>query len=99
LGLRTGELKACEHMELLKQKQKAVSKRQVSKAQKPEKGYFFVTAGPFQPTINKNVYIFCITDDYSRFSWIYFGKVKSQIGKHVKDLVIHLTLQTRRSSF
>jgi hypothetical protein len=92
LGIKvTGELKACEACGIAKAKQKAVSKTASIKAQKPGERLFFDTAGPFQPTINKSLYIFCITDDYSRFSWVYFGKMKSQIGKYVKDLVIHLS--------
>jgi hypothetical protein len=80
-----------KHVELLKQNKRAVSKTASIKAQKPEERLFFDTAGPFPPTINKSMYIVCITDDYSRFSWVYFGKMKSQIGKYAKDLVIHLS--------
>jgi hypothetical protein len=92
LGIKvTGELKACEACGIAKAKQRSLSKATSNKAKKPGQRLFFDTAAPFEPTINKNVYIFCITDDYSKFSCVYFGKLKSQIGKCVKDLIIHLT--------
>jgi hypothetical protein len=91
LGIKvTGEMKACEACGIAKAKQKSLSKTTSTKASKPGHRLFFDAAGPFQPTVNKNLYIFCITDDNSRFSWVYFGKQKSEIGQHVKALVIQL---------
>jgi hypothetical protein len=59
LGVKmTGEMKACEACGIVKAKQKAVSKTASIKAQKPGERLFFNTVGPFQPTINKNMYIF-----------------------------------------
>jgi hypothetical protein len=86
----TGELRACEALELLKQNRKQLAKRQVSK-HRNLKGYSFDTAGPFQPTINKNVYIFCITDDYSRFLGI-FWQSKEPNWQTCERFVIHLPL-------
>jgi hypothetical protein len=91
LGIKvTGELKACEACGIAKAKQKSLSKTTSNKATKPGQRLFFDTAGPYAPTVSGNTLIFCITDDYSRFSWVYFGKLKSQIGQHVKALVTQL---------
>lgn len=86
----TGEFKACEACGIAKAKQKSLSKTTSNKAEKPGQRLFFDAAGPFIPTVSKNKYVFCVTDDNSRFSWVYFGKQKSEIGKHVKELVIQL---------
>jgi hypothetical protein len=100
LGIKvTGELKACEACGLAKAKQKSLSKTTSTKATKPGQRLFFDTAGPYAPTVSGNVYIFCITDDYSRFSWVHFGKLKSQIGQHVKTLVAQLKAEGRDTEY
>jgi hypothetical protein len=94
LGIKiTGEFKACEACGIAKAKQRSLSKTTSNKATKPGQRLFFDTAGPFAPTVSGNTLIFCVTDDYSRFSWVYFGKLKSQIGQHVKALVTQLKAQ------
>jgi hypothetical protein len=85
LGIKvTEQFKACEACRTAKEKHKLLGMTTSNKAKKPGQRLFFDTAGPFAPTVNKNVLIFCITDDYSRFSWVYFGKQKSQIGQHLR---------------
>jgi hypothetical protein len=42
--------------------------------------------GPFpHPYINKVRFVLIFVDDFSRFTWIYFLRQKSEIFQHLKD--------------
>jgi transposase InsO family protein len=42
--------------------------------------------GPFpHPSISKAKFVFIFVDDFSRFTWIYFLRKKSEVFQHLKD--------------
>jgi hypothetical protein len=42
--------------------------------------------GPFpHPSINKARFVLIFVDDFSRFTWIYFLRKKSEVFQHLKD--------------
>jgi hypothetical protein len=41
------------------------------------------------PSINKVRYILTFIDDYSRHTWVYFLKYKSEVSEHLKYFKVH----------
>jgi hypothetical protein len=65
-----------------KAKQKSLSKTTSTKGK--SRTTFFRYRRILQPTVSKNIYISLRHGRLPRFSWIYYGKQKSEIGKNVE---------------
>jgi transposase InsO family protein len=53
--------------------------------------------GPFlDPSINKARYVLAFMDDYSRHTWVYFLRQKSEVFEHLKDFKAHAKTQSRK---
>jgi hypothetical protein len=51
--------------------------------------------GPFpHPSINKARYVLTFIDDYSRYTWVYFLRKKSEVFEHLKDFKALVETQT-----
>jgi hypothetical protein len=53
--------------------------------------------GPFQnPSIDKSKYVVTFIDDFSRYTWVYFLKLKSKVFECLKDFKHLVENQTRK---
>jgi transposase InsO family protein len=53
--------------------------------------------GPFpHPSISKASYILIFVDDFSRFTWIFFLRQKSEVFQHLKDFKALVETQSRK---
>jgi hypothetical protein len=53
--------------------------------------------GPFaHPSIIKSIFVLIFVDDFSRFTWIYFLKQKSEVFQHLKDFKALVETQSRK---
>jgi hypothetical protein len=53
--------------------------------------------GPFlHPSISKARFVLIFVDDFSRFTWIYFLKQKSEVFQHLKDFKALVETQSRK---
>jgi transposase InsO family protein len=53
--------------------------------------------GPFpRPSINKLRFVLIFVDDFSRFTWIYFLRQKSEVFQHLKDFKSLVETQSRK---
>ncbi|MEL7196343.1 MAG: hypothetical protein AAFO96_28170, partial [Bacteroidota bacterium] len=67
LGVQlVGQLHSCEGCGMAMARRKAISKTTLLKAESFGERLFVDTAGPYEPTLQGNKYIFAVVDDYSR---------------------------------
>jgi hypothetical protein len=76
----------CEGCVLRKNPQEKFDKGKSKRASSPLDLIHSDVMGPFQhPSINKARFILIFVDDFSRFTWIYFMRKKSEVFQHLKD--------------
>jgi hypothetical protein len=76
----------CEGCVLGKHPQEKFDKGNTQKASSPLDMIHSDLMGPFpHPSINKARYVLIFFDDFSRFTWIYFLRKKSEVFQHLKD--------------
>jgi hypothetical protein len=77
---------ACERCVLRKQPQEKFEKGKSQRASVPLDLIHSDLMGPFpHPSINKVRFFLIFVDDFSRFTWIYFLRKKSDVFHHLKD--------------
>jgi hypothetical protein len=76
----------CEGCVLGKHPQEKFDKGKTQRASSPLDLIHSDLMGPFpHPSINKVRFVLIFVDDFSRFTWIYFLRKKSEVFQHLKD--------------
>jgi hypothetical protein len=76
----------CEGCVLGKHPQEKFDKGKSQRASTPLDLIHSDLMGPFpHPSINKERFVLIFVDDFSRFTWIYFLRKKSEVFQHLKD--------------
>jgi transposase InsO family protein len=76
----------CEGCVLEKHPQEKFNKGNSQRASAPLDLIHIDIVGPFpHPSINKEMFVLIFVDDFSRFTWIYFLRQKSEVFQHLKD--------------
>ena len=76
----------CEGCVLGKHPQEKFDKGKNKKASSPLDLIHSDLMGPFlRPSISKTSYMIIFVDDFSRFTWIFFLRKKTEVFQHLKD--------------
>ena len=82
----TGTLQFCGGCAKSKEKPPSVRKNNYMIASQPGERIFVYTTGPFTESLISNLYLIGVVDYYSRYSLIFFTKIKSLLPKKMEDL-------------
>ena len=94
LGFKlTGILQFYDGCARSKAKSRAVRKKTYMRASQPVERICVDTTGPFPETLIVNRYWIGVVEDYSRYSWSFFTKTKSQLPKKMEDFFEKMTSQ------
>jgi hypothetical protein len=87
----------CEGCVLGKHPQEKFDKGKSQRASAPLDLIHSDLMGPFlHPSINKVRFFLIFVDDFSRFTWIYFLRKKSEVFQHLKDFKALVETQSRK---
>ena len=87
LGFKlTGTLKFCDGCARSKAKSRAVRNKTYTRASQPGESIVVDTTDPFPDSLIGNRYCIDIVDNYSRYSWSFFMKTKSQLPNKMDEI-------------
>jgi hypothetical protein len=87
----------CEGCVLGKHPQEKFDKGKTQKASSPLDKIHSDIMGPFtHPSINKERYMLIFVDDFSRYTWTFFLRQKSEVFQHLKDFKALVETKSRR---
>jgi hypothetical protein len=87
----------CEGCVLRKHPQEKFDKGKSQRASAPLDMIHSDLMGPFpHPLIRKVRFVLIFVDDFSRFTWIYFLRQKSEVFQHLKDFKALVETQSRK---
>jgi hypothetical protein len=87
----------CQGCVLGKHPQEKFEKGKAWRASSPLELIHSDLMGPFpHPSINKARYVLTFIDDFSRYTWVYFLRQKSEVFEHLKDFKAHAETQSGR---
>jgi hypothetical protein len=87
----------CEGCVLGKHPQEKFDKGKTQRASSPLDLIHSGLMGPFpHPSISKARFVLIFVDDFSRFTWIYFLRPKSEVFQHLKDFKAVVETQSRK---
>jgi transposase InsO family protein len=95
----TGKLDCCESCAMAKAKQKSVPKVRYSVAESPGERIMIDTSGPYPESIGGTIYWLKMNDDYTDKCWDRFMKKKSEVPRHVDELLTQLRAMERPVKF
>ena len=92
LGVKlTGTLQVCDGCARSKAKSHAVRKKTYTRASHPGEMIFVDTTGPSPQSLIGNWCWISVVDNYSRYSWSFFTKTKSQLPKNTEEFFEKMT--------
>ena len=80
-----GTIQICDGSVRSKAKARDVRKKTYARESQPGERIVVDTTGPFPESLIENRYWISIVDDYSRYSWDFFTKTKSQPPEKVEE--------------